>query len=155
MRYRFIDFPRSVLIIDWLVIVACLGGSRFVYRFFREFHGYSRSGGNRVIIIGADDTGEMLLREMRQNRKTDYAPVGFLDKKPGKTGRYIHGVPILGGIDKLDAVAAEKRVREVIVASPSITGGEMRKIVESCERAGVLCKTVPAIGDILNGKRSV
>jgi FlaA1/EpsC-like NDP-sugar epimerase len=155
LRHRFIDFPRSVLIIDWLVIVTCLGGSRFLYRFFREFHGQKRSGDNRVLIIGADDTGEMLLREMRQNRKADYTPVGFLDKEPGKMGKYIHSVPILGGIEELDAVAAEKHIHEVIVASPSITGREMRKIVETCDRVGVRCKTVPPIGDILNGKVNV
>jgi FlaA1/EpsC-like NDP-sugar epimerase len=62
---------------------------------------------------------------------------------------------VLGGIEKLDVVIAEKQIREVIVASPSITGREMRKIVETCDRAGVRCKTVPAMGDILDGKVNV
>jgi len=112
-------------------------------------------GDNKVLVIGADDTGEMLLREMRQNPRMHYDPIGFLDKEPGKKGRRIHDVPILGSIEDLGRIAVEKGVREVIVASPSITGKEMRKIVEACERINVACKTVPAISDILNGKLNV
>lgn len=149
------NFPRSVLLMDWFVVVVLMGGSRFLYRFSREFRVLNTKGDNRVLVIGADDTGEMLLREMRQNPRMRYLPVGFLDKEPGKKGKRIHDVPILGNIEELGKIAREKDVREVIIASPSITGKEIRKIVETCGRVGIACKTVPAIGDILDGKLNV
>lgn len=155
IRYQFIGFPRSVLVIDWFVIITFLGGTRFLYRFSREFRVLNTKSDNRVLVIGADDTGEMLLREMRQNPKMHYSPIGFLDKESGKKGRRIHDVPILGNIEELGRIAQEKDIREVIIASPSITGKEIRKIIETCEEVGVVCKTVPAISDILNGKLNV
>ena len=155
IRYQFIGFPRSVLIIDWFVIITFLGGTRFLYRFSREFRVLNTKSENRVLLIGADDTGEMLLREMRQNPRMHYNPVGFLDKESGKKGRRIHNVPILGNIDELGKIAQERDIREVIIASPSITGKEIRRIMETCEQVGIACKTVPAIGDILNGKLNV
>jgi FlaA1/EpsC-like NDP-sugar epimerase len=155
IRYQFIGFPRSVLIIDWFVIITFLGGTRFLYRFSREFRVLNTKGDNRVLVIGADDTGEMLLREMRQNPRMQYNPIGFLDKESGKKGRRIHNVPILGNIGELGRIAQEKAIREVIIASPSITGKEIRRIIETCEEVGIACKTVPAISDILNGKLNV
>ncbi len=155
VRYQFIGFPRSVLVIDWFVIITFLGGTRFLYRFSREFRVVNSKEGTKVLVIGADDTGEMLLREIRQNSRMHYEPVGFLDREQVKKGRRIHNVPILGIIEELGRIAVEKDVREVIIASPSITGKEIRKIVEACERINIVCKTVPAISDILDGKLNV
>jgi len=155
IRYQFIGFPRSVLVIDWFVIITFLGGTRFLYRLSREFHPLKTKSDNRVLVIGADDTGEMLLREMRQNPRMQYNPIGFLDKESGKKGRRIHNVPILGNINELGKIAQEKDIREVIIASPSITGKEIRRIIETCEQVGIVCKTVPAICDILDGKLNV
>ncbi len=155
IRYQFIGFPRSVLVIDWFVIITFLGGTRFLYRFSREFRVINAKSDNRVLVVGADDTGEMLLREMRQNPRMHYNPIGFLDKESGKKGRRIHDVPILGNINELGRIAREKDVREVIIASPSITGKEVRKIVETCGQVGIECKTIPAVSDILDGKLNV
>lgn len=155
IRYQFIGFPRSVLVIDWFVIITFLGGTRFLYRFSREFRVINTKSDNRVLVVGADDTGEMLLREMRQNPRMHYNPIGFLDKESGKKGRRIHDVPILGNINELGRIAREKDVREVIIASPSITGKEVRKIVETCGQVGIECKTIPAVSDILDGKLNV
>lgn len=155
VRHQFIGFPRSVLVIDWFVIITFLGGTRFLYRFSREFRVINTKSANRVLVVGADDTGEMLLREMRQNPRMHYNPIGFLDKEPGKKGRRIHNVPVLGNIDELGRIAREKDVREVIIASPSITGKEVRKIVETCGQVGIECKAIPAVSDILDGKLNV
>jgi len=152
LRYRLVDFPRSVFVIDWFTLITFVGGSRFIYRFSREFYGTKREGKRRVLIIGAGDAGEMLLREMKQNPDRAFEPVGFLDDDLDKNGRTIHNVPVLGKIDELERVAQKKEVQEIVVAIPSITGKGMRRIVDQCKRAGISCKTVPAVSDILNGK---
>lgn len=152
LRYRLVDFPRSVFIIDWFALITFVGGSRFLYRLSREFYGTKGEGKRRVLIIGAGDAGEMLLREMKQNPDRAFEPVGFLDDDPGKRGRTIHNVPVLGKIDELEQVAQKKEVEEIVIAIPSMTGIGMRRIVGQCKRAGISCKTVPAVSDILNGK---
>ena len=150
--YRLADFPRSVFIIDWFIMITGIGGSRFLYRLSREFAFTKGKNGKKIIIIGAGDAGEMLLREMRQNPNIDYDIIGFLDNNPSKRGRRIHDIPVLGPIDELERIGAKEVIHEAIVAIPSITGKEMRKIIYQCNNMGISCKTLPAVSDILNGK---
>ena len=151
-----LSFPRSVIIIDWFIIITFLGGSRFVYRFFREFKGMSTiTNGKKVLIIGASDEGEMLLRELKKNPKMNYKPVGFLDRSTERKGRRIHDVPVLGVIEDLGKIIRKKKVEEVIVADPSINGKAVREIMTVCRDNGVHCKTVPAIADILRGRINI
>lgn len=150
--YRFVDFPRSVFVIDWFIVICLIGGSRFMYRLFREFYPLRLDREKKkVLIVGAGRAGEMLLREMIQNQKLSYQPVGFLDDSKAKKGMRIHGISVLGRIRDLEKVVENKGVQEAIIAIPSLTGSEMRRISSLCENAGISCKTVPAIGDILNG----
>jgi len=150
--HHFIDFPRSVFVIDWFIILALVGGSRFLYRVFREFYPVRTTRARtKVLIIGAGRAGEMILREMNQSAQIGYEPVGFLDDNRAKKGQRIHGVSVLGRIDDLVKIAGKKEVEEAVIAIPSLTGKEMRRIVRLCDEAGITCKTVPAISDILNG----
>lgn len=154
--FRAMSFPRSVIIIDWFILITFLGGSRFIYRFFREFKGMSiTNDGKRVLIIGASDEGEMLLRELKKNPKMNYKPVGFLDRSTDRKGRRIHDVPVLGAIEDLGKIVRRKKVEEVIVADPSINGKAIREIMTVCRENGVHCKTVPAIADILRGRINI
>ena len=150
--YHWIDFSRSVFIIDWFIIVLLVGGSRFLYRLFREsYPARIKRDKKRVIIVGAGRAGEMLLREMKQNARIGYDPVGFLDDDRTKKGMRIHGVPVLGKIDDLARIVPKKEIEEAVIAIPSLAGKEMRHIIGLCDAAGITCKTVPAISDILNG----
>ena len=150
--YHLIDFSRSVFIIDWFIIVFLIGGSRFMYRLFREFYPIRvNRTKKRVLIVGAGRAGEMLLREMKQSVRIGYEPIGFLDDNKAKKGLRIHGVPVLGKVDDLAKVVDKKQIEEAVIAIPSLTGKEMRRIIGLCDSAGIGCKTVPAISDILNG----
>ena len=149
--YRLADFPRSVFIIDCFIVICFIGGSRFLYRLSREFYITKSKNGKRILIIGAGDAAERLLREMRQNPNIDYDIVGFLDDNPAKKGRRIHDVPILGQVDDIEKIGKKENIEEAIVAIPSISGKGMRTIMYQCGNAGITCKTLPAISDILNG----
>lgn len=152
LLFRWIDFSRSVFVIDWFIIIFLVGGSRFLYRLFRESYPVCiKRDKKRVIIVGAGRAGEMLLREMKQNARIGYDSVGFLDDDRTKKGMRIHGVPVLGNVDDLPRVVDRKQVEEAVIAIPSLTGKKIRHIIGLCDAAGIACKTVPAISDILNG----
>jgi FlaA1/EpsC-like NDP-sugar epimerase len=155
--FRFTGFPRSVFLIDWFVILIFLGGSRFIYRIVREIYitpKYSEARRN-VLIIGAGDVGEMILRSIRRERNMPYEVAGFLDDDPDKIGRRIHGVEVLDHISNLEGVVREKGAKEVIIAIQNISGRKIREITKQCQAMGVSCKTVPSVGGILRGSISI
>jgi FlaA1/EpsC-like NDP-sugar epimerase len=155
--FRFTGFPRSVFLIDWFVILVFLGGSRFLYRIIREIYSTPKHPEVRrkVLIIGAGDVGEMILRSIRQEREMPYEVVGFLDDDPDKIGRRIHGVEVLDRISSLSSMINRKVVKEVIIAIQNISGKKIREITEQCQAIGVSCKTVPSVEGILRGSISI
>jgi FlaA1/EpsC-like NDP-sugar epimerase len=155
--FRFTGFPRSVFLIDWFVILIFLGGTRFVYRIVREIYitpKYSEAR-RKVLIIGAGDVGEMILRSIRREQDMPYEVVGFLDDDPDKIGRRIHGVEVLDRISNLSSVIKREEVKEVIIAIQNISGKKIREITEQCQNIGVSCKTAPSVGGILRGSISI
>jgi FlaA1/EpsC-like NDP-sugar epimerase len=108
-------YPRGVVIIDAMLLVSALGGLRLLRRALPAII-RSREG-RRVLIIGAGDAGEMIVREMRKG--SGYLPVGFIDDDPSKLGRTIHGVKVLGPRTQLSRVIAGTKAVEALVAIPS------------------------------------
>jgi len=156
--FHFKGFPRSVLLIDWFIIMIFLGGSRFFYRIFREMYSFPPSSQRflrRVLIIGAGDVGESILRSIKRENDMPYEVVGFLDDDPDKIGRRIHGVEVLGKVSNLSSLIEEKGVKEVIIAIQNISGRKIREITGHCRSLGVSCKTVPGVGGILKGSISI
>lgn len=156
--FHLVGFPRSVFLIDWFVILVFLGGSRFLYRIFREIYSFSSSRPKilrRVLVIGAGDVGEMILRSIKREKGIPYEVVGLLDDDPDKMKGRIHGVEVLGGISNLGTVTKERGVKEVIIAIQNISGKKIREITELCQSMGVVCKTVPSVGGILKGSISI
>ncbi|MFW5490117.1 MAG: polysaccharide biosynthesis protein [Desulfovibrio sp.] len=162
----FSDFPRSIFLIDCLLTIFLTTGLRLGIR--RYFEAGSLRGfgadllhlvrkprqGKRIIILGAGLAGEQILREMlKQN--LGYLPVGFLDDNPARWGRLIHGTPVLGEISKLADFARQENAEEVLIARPSATGDEMRTMMEQCEQAGLRYRTLPSLGELIDGKVSV
>jgi FlaA1/EpsC-like NDP-sugar epimerase len=151
--------PRSVWMIDGLLCFLGTGLIRFSFRiwneaFVREPSGLRRKG---VLIYGAGAAGTELLREIRSSRSTAYVVRGFLDDDLRKRSAMIMGVPVLGSgreaisvVDRLNRRKPE--VEEIIIAMPSATGLQMREAHANCRAAKVLCKTIPGLSELLNGK---
>jgi FlaA1/EpsC-like NDP-sugar epimerase len=113
------------------------------------------AGHKNLLIIGAGDGGEKIYREIRDNAGLRYNVVGFLDDNPSKVGMKIHGIPVLGLIENLENVAKSCRANEVLIAIPSASSQQMRSIVRHCEDSGIAFKTMPGMGELINGKVTV
>ncbi len=106
------------------------------------------------MIIGAGDAGEKILREIKENPRLDYEVVGFLDDDPKKRGMKIHGVSVLGPVPKIHDLAYDAAMDEILIAVPSASAKQMRRIMEICEATGLKCRTTPGIGELIDGKIS-
>lgn len=135
--FRFESYSRALFVIDWLLLLVAISGVRIVLRIFREFFASISKGGKRVLIMGAGDAGELLLRELRHNKKLNLKPVGFLDDDPQKFQKKIHGIPILGSRENIPKLATDSEVAEVIVAIPSLSEEEIIGIFTICDEAGI------------------
>ena len=109
----------------------------------------------RILIVGAGNSGERLLREILDNIRLSYNVIGFLDDDPGKHGRSIRRVPVFGAIALLPQVVEKYAIDQVIITMPTATGAQLRRVVEICKRGRVPYKTLPAIGKILDGHVSI
>ncbi len=148
--------PRSTTILQAMLLLCAVGGARFLTRVRREITQQKRLRTRPpVLLIGAGDAGEILLRELRNNDALPYNPVGLIDDDPARWGEQIHGVPVLGGTADIPVVAAERRIREAIIAIPTATGPQLTRIYKACRAAGIRAKTVPPVSDLFQGRVSV
>lgn len=146
-------FPRSIFIIDFALTLILISLSRFSGRLFNELKfGNAKTRKKRVLIIGAGDAGEMIVREMMRQSNGEYLAIGFLDDDPAKIGKQIHGVKVLGPISKLENAVAKHSIDEVIMAIPSAAGSLRRDIVLRAGNKGIKCKTLPSLYEIIDNK---
>jgi len=134
--------PRTAIVLYVLVLTALMAGSRLFYRLIKERH-FSAQSGRKVVILGAGAAGEQLLRDLNRNHHNRYNIVAFLDDDPSKIGRQIHRVPIVASPDVLQDLINRWEIDLVLIAVPSATDKQMRRLVTVCERTGVEFKTLP------------
>lgn len=146
--FRFEGYSRSLFVIDWLVLLLLASGVRVALRLFREYFALYSSKSKRVLIIGAGDAGELLLREIRHNRNLDYIPVGFLDDDMKKTGKSIHGVPVLGTTHRLAAHCRRNKIEELLIAIPSVSDLELAGIFDKCRKYKINFRHISSIMSI-------
>jgi FlaA1/EpsC-like NDP-sugar epimerase len=147
------EYPRSIYTLDWLLFLVISGGSRFFIRIFREYM-FMEPSRKRMLIVGAGNAGEMIVREMKSNRKCKYEPIGFIDDDIQKKGLTIHGVPILGTTDKMPEIIRESKPDEIMISSGD-TQKSIREIYEICKPFNIAIKKLPGINDLLGSKVSV
>jgi UDP-GlcNAc:undecaprenyl-phosphate GlcNAc-1-phosphate transferase len=139
--FRFEGFSRTVFIIDGILMFMFLAGSRMAFRLFRQVIPVARSSeGRRVLIYGAGDGGELLLRELLNNRALKYSPVGFIDDDPAKSGKLIHGLKVYGGNGDLNSVCRQHEVDEVLISSSKMTEERLQELLGFCRTQNILVK---------------
>ncbi len=146
-------FPRSIYLSDLVLSILSTTGLRIVVRLAFEAgqNGQPTALEKRTFIYGAGDAGISLLREIRNNPRLAYEVCGFLDDDIHKIGMGIAGLRVLGEGDEVRRLVQEHGIQLVLIAIPSATGPQMTRILGLCHVARVECKTVPGLGDVIEG----
>ena len=160
---RFEGYSRAVFVADGIITLLLAGGLRLAIRLafsFRHRHDFAAESGaiikrKKCLIIGAGDAGEQILREIIGNKKLHYEVIGFVDDDPAKRGRAIHNVPILGSVSEIPYIVNKKSVEEMLIAIPSASGEQIRRIIEVCAGCDLPYKTLPSLGELIDGRASV
>ncbi|HEY0098507.1 MAG TPA: hypothetical protein VGB76_06090 [Pyrinomonadaceae bacterium] len=151
VAFRFEGLSRAVFVLDTMMLFMMLAGSRFAFRLFRHALPVAEaSGARRVLIYGAGDGGELLLREVLNNRELQLTPVGFVDDDPLKKGKVIHGLRVFGGNGALKSICEQQRIAEVLISSTQISEERLATILQDCEAAQVTLKRMRIQIDQLN-----
>jgi FlaA1/EpsC-like NDP-sugar epimerase len=147
-------FPISIYCLEALLAIGSLCGARLFSRILvQSVRGVWRDKSEKTaIIVGAGDAAERLLNDLP---RCGYMAVGLVDDEPGKIGGRIHGVSVIGSINDLPRLVRKRAVEEVLIAIPSATGRQMRRITTLCEQSGARFRTVPGMADLINGKVTV
>jgi FlaA1/EpsC-like NDP-sugar epimerase/lipopolysaccharide/colanic/teichoic acid biosynthesis glycosyltransferase len=143
--------PRSSLLFYPFLLIFLLGMPRLIYRLLHE-HTLSLTAKprQRVLVLGAGTAGDMLVRDMLRNPKSDYIPIGFLDDQQRLQGGKLQGVTVLGGLARLQEMVKLLQVDLVMIAMPSASDEQMSRAVALCEHCGVAFRTLPKLHDIVN-----
>lgn len=148
---RMDELPRSIPFINWFVLMALLGGPRFVYRFQKDrrfdFPRSGAAGEIPVLLIGASDGADALLRGLRQGG-TPYRPVGILSEQPTNVGRTIRRVDVLGTVDDLERVFETLKSkgtapRRLVLTKDEIKGAQVRDLLDRAAALGLTLARAP------------
>jgi FlaA1/EpsC-like NDP-sugar epimerase len=145
--------PRGIWIIDLLLCLAFVAGSRLLARTIieRPTPGTLVARGKEVVVVGAGDAAQLILKEMQRNPAFGYTPIGLVDDDPRKKNLRLHGIRVLGTTADLRHVLRDRRPDEVLIAIPSAPGELRRRIVEVARGEGVPVKTLPALHGLISG----
>jgi UDP-GlcNAc:undecaprenyl-phosphate GlcNAc-1-phosphate transferase len=136
--YRFDGFSRTLFVLDAILLLAAVSASRLAFRFFRQLLPMpAGDGGRRVLIYGAGDGGELVLRELKNNPDWKYDPVGFMDDDPMKKDKVIHGLPVFGGNGSLHKICSDNQIQEVLLSFRRIEPQRLEEIKKMCRDAEV------------------
>ncbi|MFZ5502737.1 MAG: polysaccharide biosynthesis protein [Pseudomonadota bacterium] len=154
LRFDFV-VPRSVLVINPLLLILMMGGSRFVYRLWKEqgLYGNLQLHGEPVLVLGAGDVGASLGKNLA--RSDAWRLVGFLDDDADKQKRMLNGVRVLGSLDSLPQWAEQLSVSKAIIAMPSSSHQQRKRAIQLCNESGLKVLTVPSFDDLMSGKVEV
>jgi len=157
-RFAGIRLPISVAFVDLLCQMIVLVGMRCSLRFYGvviHAMSQSKSGGERIMLIGAGEAGRVLLHEILTTHKVNGKVCCIIDDNSAKWGKQMNGVPISGGRERIEELAKTEKITQIIFAIPAISASEKREILERCQKTGCKVKTLPGIYQLVNGDVSL
>ncbi len=147
---------QSIFVFDLFATVMILAGIRMMIRLYHEEFRTEEAGHlKRILILGAGNAGEALLREIHRMSVTRYDVIGFIDDDPAKRGTSIHGITVLGNVGQLSDICKKRNIEEIAIAIPSASQKQIRNIIQVCQGSKIKFTTVPSITDIASGKLRV
>ncbi|MCF8118303.1 MAG: polysaccharide biosynthesis protein [Desulfarculaceae bacterium] len=166
---RFEGFSRSVFLMEGILCFLFTAGFRVLIRIYYSNKNASvkltltkalgfknhQIADKNTLLLGAGSAGETLIREIEHNPALDIQPVGFLDDDPTKKGLSLHGIPVLGEIGLLKEIVTKYKVEQIFLTMPSASANEIRRVVKECEQSGLPYKSLPGIGNLIDGSISI
>ncbi len=151
------NLPRSVMLIDWMLSIAVVGGIRSLSRFLAERDPlpFMAGGKTPVFIVGANDAGEALLRAIRRGQDLPYRVVGFITQNAGELGTHIDGVPVVGLLEQTCELAQRHGIPQVLITSGELSGKEVRELVNDGQKHDVEVRVLPNYQQIISGNVSL
>ena len=148
--YRFEGYSRVVFINDYIITLLMVGGVRVFIRVFREYFSAVADESDKlpILIVGAGDGGELLLREIKNNPTINYKPIGFIDDDIQKKGKTIHGLKVLGAREDIPSIVEDKGIKRVLISILSEKEDKMQSIFEICKDLHIECKRIKKIIEI-------
>lgn len=144
-----------VLLITWMLHMLLIGGSRFSWRMYRDRYIRSENKKSRTLIVGAGSAGTTVARQLLNNHDVDLKPVAFVDDDPRKYRLEMYGLTVRGNILDIPQIVKREKIKDIIIAIPSISKKEVRRIYEKCAETGANVKIMPMIEDVMTGRVSV
>jgi FlaA1/EpsC-like NDP-sugar epimerase len=148
-----VRLPRGIATLAFLLTLAFIAGSRLLARTLMERPSGGRlvARGKEVLVVGAGDAGDTVIKEMRRSRFVSATPIGLIDDDPRKKNFRLQGVRVLGTTDDLPHILSDNRPDEILIAMPSASGEARRKVVDIAQKAGVPVKTLPGLYELISG----
>ncbi|MBG9750888.1 polysaccharide biosynthesis protein [Bacillus thuringiensis] len=149
------DIYVRILAIAWMLHLLLIGGSRFVWRMFRDTYIAKATDKKRTLIIGAGSAGTMVVRQLQHNKEADLYPIAFVDDDRNKQKLEIYNVPVVGTTNHIQEIVEDNDIEHIIIAIPSLNRGQINEIFEKCRKTKAKTQIVPMLEDLLDGKVSV
>ncbi|KAA2398105.1 MULTISPECIES: nucleoside-diphosphate sugar epimerase/dehydratase [Bacillus] len=149
------DIYVRILAIAWMLHLLLIGGSRFLWRMFRDTYITKAADKKRTLIIGAGSAGTMVVRQLQHNKEADLYPVAFVDDDRNKQKLEIYNVPVVGTTNYIQEIVEDNNIEHIIIAIPSLNRGQINEIFEKCRKTKAKTQIVPMLEDLLDGKLSV
>lgn len=149
------DIYVRILAIAWMLHLLLIGGSRFVWRMFRDTYITKATNKKRTLIIGAGSAGTMVVRQLQHNKEADLYPIAFVDDDRNKQKLEIYNVPVVGTTNHIQEIVEDNDIEHIIIAIPSLNRSQINEIFEKCRKTKAKTQIVPMLEDLLDGKLSV
>ncbi|MEH6889060.1 nucleoside-diphosphate sugar epimerase/dehydratase [Bacillus sp. JJ864] len=149
------DIYVRILAIAWMLHLLLIGGSRFVWRLFRDTYIAQNTNQTRTLIVGAGAAGTMVVRQLQRNKEADLHPVAFVDDDKNKQRLEIYNVPVVGSTKNIEEIVEKYKIAHIIISIPSLNRKQVNGIFEKCTKTKAKTQIVPMLEDILDGKVSV
>lgn len=149
------DIYVRILAIAWMLHLLLIGGSRFVWRMFRDTYIAKATDKKRTLIIGAGSAGTMVVRQLQHNKEADLYPIAFVDDDRNKQKLEIYNVPVVGTTEHIKELVEDNDIEHIIIAIPSLNRNQINEIFEKCRKTKAKTQIVPMLEDLLDGKVSV
>ncbi|ASN04225.1 polysaccharide biosynthesis protein [Virgibacillus necropolis] len=157
VQYLVNDFAiyRRALVVTWMLHIILIGGSRFIWRVYRDQIMNNAENKKRTLIIGAGSAGAMIVRQLKNQNNSELLPVAFIDDDLSKQKMQLYNLPVLGQAKDIETVVKNHNIEHIVIAIPSLRNGALNKLVVECNKTNAKTQMIPKIEDLMTGKVSV